>query len=177
MDGNLTFVFDRDGEPCGPGLSVDPDERWCDILIHEGEQQIDRYWDLVKSLSHKQLRIAHLWLALFVLFSTGGFVMGEVVAVYLAIGFASGLMVSVLACVPHKCGPLGVGLSDFNNETALRLPVLHNKQVLISTYEEIIRRWTVGVRIKTRWLRITSVFLGVYTFISIVVIALGFGNG
>lgn len=177
MDEDLTFVFDRDGEPADPDSLIDPDERWCDILIHEGERQVERYWDLVKNLSNKQLKIAHLWLALFVLFSSGGFIMGEAEAVYLAIGFATGFMVSVFACVPNKCGPLGVGFSDFNNDEALRLPAIVNKQVLISTYEEIIRRWTFGVRVKTRWLRITAVLLGVYTFFSIVVIALGFGNG
>ena len=173
---DMTFVFDEDGKPATPRLLQEPDSAWCAVLIHEAQRQIGLLKDAAQWQSAKQLRIAQLWLMLFALFATGGFVFDESRAVLLSVGFATGFMVSIFACVPRKLGPLGIGLSDFNEPDALRWPVSYAKQALISTYEEIIRRWHSALQANSRMLLWTALSLGIYTFAAILVIIGGHGG-
>jgi hypothetical protein len=137
---DLVFFADEQGAPTTAATGV-PDPAWLEKLVAEGERQEGRLWEVVKSLTERQLRLAQVWLAGAALFAwpklSGS---GTNLDLWLAGGFGLGFLGTLLGLRFRLLGPIGPGLSDFNGWDELRRPQSENLQVLLSTWQVIIAR-------------------------------------
>lgn len=97
----------------------------------------------------RQYRVAQLWLAAVGLCSAAGLFGARPVDLWLALGFAVGFGVSVLLIGPQRGTLAGIGLLDFNDPYPLGEPVA-TRLVLLSTWEEVIKRSTSAIEARVR---------------------------
>lgn len=164
-DGTVTFAMDFSTGK-STSMPAPPDQALLAELLTDARAFHAVVLTREAGVVERQHRVAQLWLAAVVLCSAAGLFGASHTDLWLALGFSIGFGISVLLIGPQAASLAGYALSDFNDPDVLGRPE-NTRLVLLSTWQEVIKRSEDAYRLRLKRFAISVWMLAFFTPVAI----------